>query len=224
MRLKKSSSPEAYAKPGREAFTRSEWKLIESLRTPRQVQEFLYTLPYNHEKAGETLRGFRSVLKHQTAHCLEAVLTAAAILEQHGHPPLLLDMESQDNLDHVVFAFRQRGRWGSVARSRDVGLQGRKPVFRSLRQMVMSYVDPYVDGKGRITGYGLADLRTLTGYDWRFSAKNVWKVEEMLIHMPHQKLQTSDRRYERMLRRYLGFKEQHPGRPFTSYSNRRKWM
>ena len=213
-----------YAAPGREAFIPKEWEIIQRLRTPRQVQQFIYKLPYNHEKEGETLRSFRSALRHNTAHCLEAALVAATILEQHGHPPLLLDMESKDNLDHVVFAFRERGRWGAVARSRDLALQGRKPVFRTLRHLVMSYVDPYVDGKGRITGYGLADLRTLTRADWRFSTKNVWKVEEALIRLPHQKLNSSDQRYGRVLRRYLAFKRRFPGRPATFYSNRWQWM
>ena len=224
MRGRKITHKLAYAPPGREAFSSNEREIIQRLRTPRQAQQFLYTLPYNHEKEGETLRSFRSALKHKTAHCLEAVLVAATILEQHGYPPLLLDMESQDNLDHVVFAFRRGGRWGAVARSRDIGLQGRKPVFRTLRHLVMSYVDPYVDGKGRITGYGLADLRTLTGTDWRFSAKNVWKVEETLIRLPHQTLKSSDQRYERVLRRYLAVKKQYPGRPVTFYSNRSQWM
>jgi hypothetical protein len=224
LRRRKTAHKPAYAPPGREAFSRREWEIIQRLRTPRRVQRFLYTLPYNHEKQGETLRSFRSALRLQTAHCLEAVLMAAAILEQHGYPPLLLDMESQDNLDHVVFAFRERGRWGAVARSRDAGLQGRKPVFRTLRHLVMSYVDPYVDGKGRITGYGLADLRTLTGSDWRFSAKNVWKVEETLIRLPHRTLRSSDRRYQRVLRRYRAFKKRYPHRPVTFYANRSQWM
>jgi hypothetical protein len=224
LRRRKATYKLAYAPPAREAFSLKEWEIIQRFRTPRRVQRFLYTLPYNHEKQRETLRSFRSALKYKTAHCLEAVLVAATILEQHGYPPLLLDMESQDKLDHVVFAFRERSRWGAVARSRDLGLQGRKPVFRTLRHLVMSYVDPYVDGKGRITGYGLADLRTLTGSDWRFSKKNVWKVENALIHLPHQKLKSSDRRYERVLRRYLAFKKQYPQQPVTFYSNRSQWM
>jgi hypothetical protein len=147
--------------PALAAFHPKEWSVIQKYRTPRQVQAFLRDLPYNWEKGGETLRSFRSVVRHWSAHCLEGALTAATILEQHGYPPLLLDLESQDKLDHVLFLFRQRGRWGTVARSRDAGLHGRKPVFRTLRQLVMSYVDPYVDGSGRITGYGVGDLRTL---------------------------------------------------------------
>ncbi len=161
---------------------------------------------------------------HWDAHCLEAALTAATILEQHGYPPLLLDFESQDKLDHVVFLFRHRGCYGAVARSRDAGLHGRKPLYRSLRRLVMSYVDPYVDGSGRIMGYGVLDLRTLRHSDWRLSSRNVWAVERALIDMPHRKLTTSDRRYDAMLRRFLAFRRQHPDRPATFYANRHEWL
>ena len=75
------------------------------------------------------MRSFRGVVQHGAAHCLEAALSAAVILEQHGWPPLVLSFESIDGLDHVIFVYRARGRWGSVARSRDPGLHGRKPVF-----------------------------------------------------------------------------------------------
>jgi hypothetical protein len=210
--------------PGREAFRPAEWAIIRRCRTPKQVQEFLRRLPYNWEKHGETLRTFRSVVRHGSAHCLEGALSAATILEQQGYPPLLLDLESQDQLDHVLFLFKKRGRWGTVARSRDAGLHGRKPVFRTLRQLVMSYVDPYVDGSGRITGYGVADLRTLVKSDWRLSTKNVWEVERALIKMPHRKIQTSNRRYQTMLRQYLAFRKKHPSKPATFYSNRPLWL
>jgi hypothetical protein len=205
-------------------FRPKEWRLVQRLRTPRQVQEFLRGLPYNWEKGGETLRTFRGVVLHWEAHCLEAALTAATILEQHGYPPLLLDFESQDKLDHVVFLFRHQGCYGTVARSRDAGLHGRKPVYRSLRHLVMSYVDPYVDGSGRIIGYGVLDLRTLSHANWRLSSRNVWTVERALIAMPHRKLQTSDRRYEAMLRKYLAFRKNHPDAPATFYANRRDWL
>jgi hypothetical protein len=210
--------------PVREAFRPAEWAIIRRCRTPKQVQEFLRRLPYNWEKHGETLRTFRSVVQHGSAHCLEGALSAATILEQHGYPPLLLDLESQDQLDHVLFLFKKHGRWGTVARSRDAGLHGRKPVFRTLRQLVMSYVDPYVDGSGRITGYGVADLRTLVKSDWRLSTQNVWEVECALIKMPHRKIQTSNRRYQTMLRQFLAFRKKHPDRPATFYSNRPLWL
>jgi len=210
--------------PRREHFRPKEWAIIQKYRTPRQVQQFLRALPYNWERDGETLRTFRSVVRHWQAHCLEAAVTAATILEQHGYPPLLLDFQSQDNLDHVVFLFRHRERYGTVARSRDAGLHGRKPVYRSLRQLAMSYVDPYVDGSGRIIGYGVLDLRTLRRSNWRLSSRNVWAVERVLIKMPHKKLKTSDRRYRAVLRRYLAFRKNYPDRPATFYANRREWL
>lgn len=208
----------------RQAFLPKEWNLIQRLRTPRLVQQYLRWLPYNWEKNGETLRTFRGVVEHHETHCLEAALTAATILEQHGYPPVLLDLESQDLLDHVLFLFRGSTGFGTVARSRDAGLHGRKPVFRTLRSLVMSYMDPYVDGSGRIVGYGVLDLRSLRRCDWRLSARNVWTVERTLIHMQHVKLRTPERRYRSMLRQFLAFKAKYPDRPVTFYSNRRLWL
>ncbi|MDA2914299.1 hypothetical protein MYX77_10160 [Acidobacteriia bacterium AH_259_A11_L15] len=209
---------------GKHAFRPTEWAVIQKYRTPRQVHEFLRALPYNWEKKGETLQTFRGVVRHWQAHCLEAALVAATIMEQHGYPPLLLDIDSQDNLGHVLFLFRHRGRYGTVARSRDAGLNGRKSVFRTLRHLVMSYVDPYVDHSGRITAYGVLDLETLRRCDWRLSPRNVWAVERALIRMRHRKLKSSDRRYRAMRRRYRAFRKKHPHQPATFYSNRHQWM
>src|SRR6266566_5088692 len=154
-------------------FTASERRLIARLRTPLAVQRYLNRLPYNEEPHGRaTLRSFRGVVRHGRAHCLEAALFAAATLEQHGYPPLVLSFESIDELDHVIFVYRHRGkgnRWGSVARSRDPGLHGRKPVFATPRALALSYFDPYIDFTGRIKAYAVMDLRVLGTYDWRLS-------------------------------------------------------
>src|SRR6185369_8248092 len=99
-------------KPGREAFTAKEWNLIRRLNTPAKVQHWLSRMPYNWERDGGTMRSFREVVKRNQAHCLEASVAAAVILEQHGYEPLLLDLESIDLLDHVIFVFQERGRWG----------------------------------------------------------------------------------------------------------------
>src|SRR5678810_1132882 len=138
-------------RPAPDAFTAAERRIIRRCRTPAAVQRFLNRLPYNTEPAprGATLRSFRGVVRHGCAHCLEAALFAAVVLEQHGYPPLVLSFESIDELDHVIFVYRFRGRWGSIARSRDPGLHGRKPVFASPRALALSYVDPYVDFTGR---------------------------------------------------------------------------
>ena len=100
--------------PGQRIFHQREWRLIQSLREPAQVQRYFTSMPYNWEREGGTLRSFREVVKRNEAHCLEAAVGAAVILEQHGYPPLLLDIESWDLLDHVIFVFQHRGLWGSI--------------------------------------------------------------------------------------------------------------
>jgi hypothetical protein len=211
--------------PPRAAFTARERRLIDRMRTPARVQRFLNHLPYNTEPAPgrATLRSFRGVVQHRTAHCLEAALASAVILEQHGFPPLVLSFESVDELDHVLFVYRRRGRWGSVARSRDPGLHGRKPAFATPRALALSYVDPYVDLTGRIVGYAVVDLRTLGDYDWRLSERNVWKVERMLLEYPHRPIRSSDARIERLRTRYHHFKHQFPHTKPLYYRGRQRW-
>ena len=208
-----------------DGFTPKEWRIIQRHRTPEQVQHFLRRLPYNWEQGGDTLRSFRQVVARNTAHCLEAALVAAVILEQHGYPPLVVSFESKDGVDHVIFVFRRRGRWGAVARSRDAGLHGRKPVFRSIRDLVWSYFDPYVDNTGRITGYQLVDLRVLGKYDWRLAPTNVWKVENYLLELPHRRLRSSNRRYLRLLARFRAYRRRRPRGPVVEiYGGRHRWM
>jgi hypothetical protein len=204
-------------------FTAAERRVIARLRTPAAVQDWLNDLPYNTEQGGETLRSFRRVVRLGTAHCLEAALAAAVILEQHRYPPLVMSIESIDLLDHVVFVHRGPRGWGSVARSRDPGLHGRKPVFATLRALALSYVDEYIDFTGRVKGYGVADLRVLGRYDWRLSERNVWKVEQILIDWPHRRITMSRRREERLRRKYRAFREAHGYKPWQYYRRRDRW-
>ena len=224
-RPRRAESAEA-ARGASAAFTPAERALVRRLRQPPAVQRWLRSLPYNWEKRGETLRSFRSVVRRRTAHCLEGALAAACVLEQHGYPPLLLSFESQDGLDHVLFVFRERGRWGAVARSRDPALHGRKPVFRTPRQLAASYMDAYVDLNGRVTGYAVADLRDLGAYDWRLSPRNVRKVERWLIDYPHHALPMPEPRYQRALARYKRFRARFPSpsvRP-AYFEGREAWL
>jgi hypothetical protein len=204
-------------------FLPAEQRLIRRLRTPTAVQRFLNRLPYNTEPppAPATLRSFRGVVRTGTAHCLEAALTAATILEQHGYPPLVMSLESIDALDHVLFVYQSRGRWGSVARSRDPGLHGRKPVFRSARALALSYFEPYVDTSGCVKGYAVADLRALDPYNWRLSPGNVWKVERFLLEYPHTPIRYSERRVDRLRAKYYRFKREYQKKPL--YYDRSAW-
>ncbi len=159
------------------AFTPAERRLIARLRTPAAVQEFLNRLPYNQEPHGRaTLRSFRGVVHHGVAHCLEAALFAAVVLEQHGYPARVLSFESIDHLDHVLFVYQHKGRWGSIARSRDPGLHGRLPKFATARALARSYMDAYVDYTGRIVGYAVVDLAREMG-DLRVATGDNERVE-----------------------------------------------
>jgi hypothetical protein len=211
-------------RPPLAAFTPQERRLVARLTTPARVQHWLNRLPYNSEPDGPTQRSFRSVVRLQRAHCLEGALSAAVILEQHGYPPRVLSFESADGLDHVIFVYQRNGLWGSVARSRDPGLHGRKPVFRTARHLALSYVDPYVDYTGAVRAYAVVDLPTLMGgYDWRFSPRNLWKVEQALIDYRHHPIVTSKAREARWRRKYLAFRERHPDRKPLFYPGRSRW-
>ena len=211
--------------PPASAFTARERRLLARLRTPRAVQRWLNALPYNTEPppGGATLRSFRGVVRTGTAHCLEAALAAAVVLEQHRFPPLVLSFESIDELDHVIFVYRSRGGWGSIARSRDPGLHGRRPVFATPRALALSYVEPYVDFTGRVTGYAVVDLRLMGEYDWRLSERNIWKVERMLLAYPHRSIRSSDRRIDILRRKYFKYRREHPGRKPVCYRGRERW-
>jgi hypothetical protein len=205
-------------------FTRVERALIARLNTPSKVQRWLNALRYNTEEQGETQHSFRPVVRLRTAHCMEAALFAAVVLEQHGYPPLVMSLASKDWLDHVIFIYRHASGWGSVARSRDPGLHGRKPRFRSQRQLAMSYYDSYVDYTGRLRGFGVANLdKAMGNYDWRLTTRNVWAVERMLIDLPHKKVRSSDRRYRQLLKRYKEYRRTHDDRKPIYYRGRDRW-
>ena len=207
-------------RPIKKTLTQQERQLVRRLDTPQKVQRFLNALPYN---SAETMRTFRGVVETQTSHCLEAALFAAVVLEQHDYPPLLLDLGSQDGLDHVMLLYEIQNRFGTVARSRDPGLHGRKPEFRTIRQLVASYAEPFVDLSGRVVEFGTLDLRRLTGYDWRLSSGNVWRVERALIEMPHEPYHMPDDEYAFWLRRYKSFKQKYPDDKPIFYPNRSSW-
>ena len=210
--------------PDKKQFTTNEWKLVQRLNTPTKVQRFFSAMAYNRETDGDTLRSFRELVKGGEAHCLEAAVGAAVILEQHGYPPLLLDLESQDLLDHVVYVFKRNGRWGSIARSRDLGLHGRKPLYRSIRDLAWSYFDPFVDFSGRLKGYAVASLYDLGDYDWRFSPRKMLKIEDHLRAIPHKPIRSSEQRYKKLLEKYKDYKKRHPDRAPTYYDSRSSWL
>lgn len=164
-----------------------------------QVQSYLKSLKYNTK---DTMCSALTAHKLKLAHCMEGAFLAAAICEQLGYPPLVLSMESHDGLDHVMFVYKDKTGWGTVAMSRDYGLKGRKPYFRSVRDLVWSYYVPYIDLTGRITGYQVASLDDM-GVDWRNSSGSLWEAEDYLIRLKHIPLKSSTSRYRDIRRRFI---------------------
>ena len=177
-------------------------RLAQKYKTPKQVQQYLRKFEYNREESGITLRSAVEAIKRKKAHCYEAAFIAAAILEHNGYPPLVMSLESQDGLYHVLYIFQQKKKWGAVGQSRDPGLFGREPLFRSIKDLAWSYFDPYIDGTSKVTAYQVAHLDE-TRTNWRYSKRNVWQAEKYLLELPHHKLVSSKKRYKKILNNYL---------------------
>lgn len=195
--------------------------LIQKIKTPTQAQDWLRTLSYN---KADTMYGLQGVLKRKKAHCLEGVLSVAALLEPHGYPSLILDLESKDNLDHTLFLYKENGKFGTVAMSRDVGLDGRKPVFKTIRALVQSYLIPYIDARAEITGYGVFDLRTLADQSWRTSTKQLWYVEDALLELPHTPVRTNSATLKKWRKKFIDYKKQFPDLQPDYFPHPETWL
>ena len=206
-------------------FTSKEKMVIRRYNTPLRVQKYLHSLKYNDVKP-DTAKSFRRVVQTRSAHCLEGAVTAAVILEQYGYPPLILDIVSRSNPDHVVYLYRSKrtALWGSIGKSKDPGLCGRKAVFRTVHGLLYSYFDPFIDHDGKIVGYGVGNLHDLGNYDWRFSKRNLWRLERFFNEIPHKRVRSSKQRYQYWLKRYMEFKVDNPDEKPIFYSNRWKWL
>ena len=172
-------------------LTPAEFAVLRRLHSPERIQAFLYGLRQNFELQGDTCNGVRTVLRTRRAHCIEGALLAAAALWVHGEPPLLLDMRAVRDYDHVVALFRRRGRWGAISKTNGVTLRWRDPVYRSLRELAMSYLHEYCNRRDHKTlrAYSRAfDLRVLPAAAWVTAPKGAWTVAERLDELHHYRL------------------------------------
>jgi hypothetical protein len=173
-----------------DSFTPAEHRVFRRLRTPDKIQYFLdYGLAYNKEPDGPTCRSPRAVLRDRTAHCMEGAMFGAAALRMLGHPPLLLDLEAVHDDDHVLAIFRSRGHWGAVAKSNFSGLRYREPVYRSLRELVMSYFEHYFNLRRQKTLRRYSRPVNLGRFDsrhWMTAEEDVWMVPEYLCDIAHR--------------------------------------
>jgi hypothetical protein len=163
-------------------------RLLRKLSTPEKIQRYLDELPYNKEKDGETCRSPRLVLEHNTAHCFEGALFAAAALRVNGRTPLLLDLESVRDDDHVIAVYRANDCWGAVAKSNYAGLQFRSPVYRTLRELALSYFEHYYNLKGEKTLRAYSrpvSLARFDSIDWMTTEEPLWAIAEYLCTIKH---------------------------------------
>ena len=180
-----------------ETLTAHEKRLLRSLSTPWKIQKYLDALPYNKEPNGDTCRSPRRTIRDQTAHCFEAALLAAAALRVHGQPPLILDLESVRDHDHVITVFRMDRLWGAMAKSNYSGLRFREPVYRTLRELVMSYFEHYYNLKGEKTLRAFSRPVNLTRFhnlNWMTSEEDVWEIPEYLTTIRHTPILQTNRR------------------------------
>jgi hypothetical protein len=163
-------------------------RILRALKTPSRIQKFIDALPYQY---ANTARSPQRALRERKGHCLEGALLAAAALRISGRPPLLMDLEAVHDDDHVVALYRERGLWGGIAKSNFAGLRFRAPIYRTLRELALSYFEHYYNLRGQRTlrSYaGPVNLARLDSRHWMTSEEDVWCVPELLIAARHYPL------------------------------------
>src|SRR5437762_13673210 len=171
-------------------FTPSELRTLRALKTPAGIQKFHDELPYN---LGYTARSHRRVLHDRTASCLEGGIFAAAALRVLGFPALIFDLEAEQDTDHVIAIFKVREHWGAVAKSNFTGCRYREPVYRTLRELAMSYFNIYFNLRGERTLRRYSrpvNLARFDPLDWMTTEKPIWFIAEHLCEIPHISLLT----------------------------------
>jgi hypothetical protein len=181
-----------HPRPADLGLSAEEGRILRALTTPRRVQEFVVGLHANFEEEGDTLRSVRGVLRHRRAHCIEGAFVAACALWLHGDPPLLMDLTAKGDSDHVIALFKRDGCWGAVSKSNHVWLRWRDPVYRSPRELAMSYFHEYTN-KQRKTLRTYSDPVDLRRFDidlWVTNPDDCWDVGAALDDVPHHRLIT----------------------------------
>lgn len=171
-------------------FTSAELRKLRSFKEPHGIQRYIDDLPYHLE---DTAWSPRRVLREGTGHCLEGALFAAAALRALGHPPLIVDFEAEHDTDHVVAAFKVKNHWGALAKSNYTGCRYREPVYRSLRELAMSYFNTYFNMRRERTMRTFSRPVNLARFDdreWMTAEEPIWFIPIYLFEVKHYKLLT----------------------------------
>jgi len=180
-----------YARREDLGLTKAEFAVLRRLDSPEKVQTFLFGLKQNFEPHGDTCRPVRVILRKRNAHCIEGAMLAACALWVNGRPPLLLDMRAERDFDHVVALFRRNGCWGAISKTNGIGLRWRDPVYRTLRELAMSYFHEYTNKREHKTlrEYSVPfDLRRIEPKVWVAGDSDAWVVAERLEALRHFRL------------------------------------
>jgi hypothetical protein len=164
------------------------YSVLRKLSTPEKIQQYLDDLPYNKEKDGETCRSPRLVIENNSAHCFEGALFAAAALRVSGRPPLILDLAAVRDDDHVIAVYRTGDCWGAIGKSNYSGLRFRSPVYRTLRELALSFFEHYYNLKGEKTLRSYSrpvNLSRFDSIDWMTSEEPLWAIPEYLCEIKH---------------------------------------
>ncbi|HEV8260316.1 MAG TPA: hypothetical protein VGQ19_06115 [Burkholderiales bacterium] len=166
-----------------------EFSILKRLSTPREIQDYVNAIPINHEIGGQTILSVREVLRQRRAHCIEGAFFAACALWVHGEPPLVMHLDCDlSDFPHVVALFRRGGHWGAISKTNGTPLRYRDPVYRSLRELVMSYFHEYYNKRGHKTlrSYsGSFDMRRIEPQHWVTSEKSCWAAHDRLAGFRH---------------------------------------
>lgn len=175
-------------------FDRRELAILKRLSSPEKIQHFLdYKVNYNKEEEGESCRSPRRVLRDRLAHCAEGAFFAAAALYMNGHEPLIVDLEAVRDDDHLLAVFKEHGHWGAIAKSNYAGLRYREPVYRTIRELVMSYFDHYYNPRGEKTLRAFSKPVNLKRFDrinWMTTEYDLWEICEYFCTIPHSRVMT----------------------------------
>lgn len=175
-------------------LTRTELAVLQKLTTPEKIQHFLdHDIGYNKEKDGETCRSPRRVLCDRIAHCAEGAFFGAAALRVHGHEPLIVDLEAVRDDDHLLAVYKAHNHWGAIAKSNYAGLRFREPVYRTIRELVMSYFEHYYNPAGEKTLRAFSKPVNLKRFDkdnWTTTEEDLWDVCEYFCTIPHSRVMT----------------------------------
>jgi len=174
-------------------FSPKECSILSKLDTPKKIQDYVDALEYNLEEKGETYNSPRVVMRLREADCFEAAVFAAAALRFHGRQPLLIDLiSSKDDNDHVLAVFKQNGRWGSIGKSKYTFLTFREPIYKSVRELAMSFFEPYFNYWGKKTMRGFSkqplNLAMFDKKQWMTTEKRISYIATHLDKIPHEKI------------------------------------